>query len=86
MKADQFDLMQINNDFSSFDVLESLSVTFSSSRPLISVGDDLNRYQSLLAKARQPQCPESKHTILKTIGLDLLENVAMIRDHCIKRV
>ncbi len=75
LKQGDFDAFQINNDFSSSDILENLQVTLSESRPLISVGaGDLISLRNLLKKANETQIPDEKYAAIKEIGLSLLRN------------
>ena len=67
-----YDAFQINNDFSSPDVIENLSVTFSESRPLVSLGQERAKYMDLLNKALGTQDLELKHSVLKKIGQELI--------------
>ncbi len=66
------DAFQINNDFSSADVLENLKVTFSDSRPLVSSEMNNEHYKKLLNQATLAQDNPTKHELLKRIGIELL--------------
>jgi len=68
-----FDLLVINNDFSSPDLLENLLVTFNKSRPLIFAEQDNGHFHKLLDNARSEDDKEKLYKIVKQIDLDLIE-------------
>lgn len=68
-----FDLIQSNNDFSSADVIENLTVALNPTRPLIHLGHDADsrRIFELFQKA-QHQSGEDKQTTLGLLGAEVL--------------
>lgn len=71
IKSASFDLVQVNNDFSSFDLIENLIVSFNENRPLIMTKD--KKYLDLLLKAAKLEIPFERGKIVKEIGIDLLK-------------
>lgn len=67
-----FDAVQVNNDFSSVELLENLLVTFRDSRPLAFMDD--NKIRILLTKAENAITTEEKSEYIKKIGLKLLDD------------
>lgn len=69
-----FDLIQINNDFSSLDVSENLLVAFNANRPLIFTGADQKKYSDLLTGFLADSDPDETYKKAKHIGINLLED------------
>lgn len=72
IKRSEFDLIQVNNDFSSIELLENLLVTFRESRPLILTNN--TQIKKLLKSAEEAETIEQKSEIIKTIGLKIIND------------
>lgn len=70
-KSADFDVIQINNDFSTPDLLENLFVTFNPTRPLVFVGDDRS-FEKQLKEAYSTFDKEKIYGISTEIALRLL--------------
>lgn len=73
----EFDLIQVNNDFSDIDLVDCLKVTFNKSRPLINVCDN-SKLDDLLEKMDTcfDSCERSR--IYKDIGINILSDGLVI--------
>lgn len=69
-----YDLIQINNDFSSLDISDSLLITFSSNKPLIFTSDKNKYFNNLLNEILNTDDKNIAFEKSKLIGLKLLSD------------
>lgn len=73
VEKNEFDLVQVNNDFSSVDLLENLLVTFNSSRPLVFLGDGHRYLREAVEKtAVATTDAHERNEIFQRVGLELI--------------
>ena len=73
-KNTNFDLIQINNDFSSIDVSENLIITFNRNRPLVFLGRDVEKYEKILSEIVSSGDSDFIYSKTQEIALSLLED------------
>lgn len=71
--AKVFDLVMVNNDFSSADVLENLLVSFNPVRPLVYVPNGDRTFRSLLDRAENEFDQAGRHRLFREIGERILK-------------
>lgn len=72
-EINQIDLFLTNNDFSSFDLMENVKVSFNQTRPLILIDGNFHSIHNSFEKAQSSQ-PDERQRYLKSIGKELLVN------------
>jgi MarR-like DNA-binding transcriptional regulator SgrR of sgrS sRNA len=74
MRESSYDLVLINNDFSSADLIENLGVTFNETRPLVMVPKGDTFYGSRLREAQDDFSADGRHRVFRDIASRLLSD------------
>lgn len=72
IKNETYDITQVNNDFSSVELIENILVTFRKTRPLIFLDKKDNKLENMIDKMQSVELPEEKSMVVESIGMEIL--------------